>query len=604
MSESKTISRQRALPPKRASPFKIATKSSVALQRKENWETLGDRERCTAVSRRCSLVPRDRRCQGERPRETSRRKWVAHLWRSVALLLIFQTISYLSIGWADFEQRAKRAPSLLLSVVTQLLSFLKETFSLGEEKLLASEGRSNTSSSIRKMNPSKRIPSPRRTPSASNFIFLLSLSLSMIPISSGFHQIDLFSASRISASDNMNIAYQEHGQESRRQSTTQTIPAKKKSTIRKTRPSSVSRLAKKNDLDLLVKDLGLTPVPKQKQQKIKRKQSEQSSPFSSSTQSSNDKTSSHQSTSYSSILIRDTVDIESQLNYARNGHGVLRNFISPSLLDDVRTDLTKYAKSQALNAWRQKVEVASNSKKIAKSCQSVEDCREELNQLGITEELPFLQYFNTWRSMPKVQELAYALGETAAILLDVPQVRLYQDSVFWKRQKDGPTPFHVDARMAPFDTSHFITFWIPLHDISSTGSALQFVSKSHNDFALPYWNPIDNAYGEDSQWNRLEDRYPNKIVDYMPLSLGDVTVHSGWTLHCASANFEGKDRMALAISFVDAKAQIREDALDLHGKGDNEDQWSYKDWVKDVPARAPFHHHLVPRVWPSPKSRE
>ena len=39
----------------------------------------------------------------------------------------------------------------------------------------------------------------------------------------------------------------------------------------------------------------------------------------------------------------------------------------------------------------------------------------------------------------------------------------------------------------------------------------------------------------------------------MPLNMGDVTAHSGWTLHCADAadNMEVKDRYAFSITFVD-----------------------------------------------------
>jgi len=153
--------------------------------------------------------------------------------------------------------------------------------------------------------------------------------------------------------------------------------------------------------------------------------------------------------------------------------------------------------------------------------------------------------------------------------------------------------------MAPFDTQHYITFWIPLNPVPSAnkgGTGLVFCSKSHSDFALPYWNP--NVQG--SEWNRLEHRYPERIVDYMPMNLGDVTVHSGWTLHSSNGNHNNiernnGDRMALAITFVDGSAEIRPDALDV---GDNEDQMSYRDWIHQVPARKPFRHELVPIVWP------
>jgi ectoine hydroxylase-related dioxygenase (phytanoyl-CoA dioxygenase family) len=293
------------------------------------------------------------------------------------------------------------------------------------------------------------------------------------------------------------------------------------------------------------------------------------------------------------------VTIQSQLDYARNGHTVLRSFLDPARLRAIRKDVMTHVNRQMLDAWRQKVHVASDSPHLAQSCKTIQDCRVQLDQLGIAPDtLPFLQFFNAWRSVESVKTLAFDLGQTASVVLNVPSVRLYQDSVFWKRVGDGPTPWHADARMAPFDTSTMVSFWISLEEVEDK-TGLIFCSKSHSDFALPFWNDFDEA-----EYQRLEDRYRNSTVNYMPLSLGDVTVHSGWTLHCADDNIEGKDRVALAISYVDARAEIREDALEETnsgggGYGDNEDQWSYKDWVQDVRPRQQFRHALVPIVWPS-----
>ena len=299
----------------------------------------------------------------------------------------------------------------------------------------------------------------------------------------------------------------------------------------------------------------------------------------------------------------DTVDLAAQLEYARNGHSVLRNLISPNVADlaEIRKQVLKLAKDQEFLAWKQKVLVASNNKpQPSDSCQSIEDCQRELQKLlGSTDDndiaLPFLQYFNTWRTIPQVKDLAYSLGQAASILMDVGSVRLYQDAIFWKRRDDGPTPWHVDARMAPFDTSHMITFWIPLQNVDKDGTGLMFCSKSHADFALPYWNPVHEC---GSEWDRLQDRYPKRVVDYMPMKMGDVTMHSGWTLHCSNGNgdnSQNKDRVALAITFVDAKAEIRPDWKTV---GDNEDSWSYQRWCKDVKPRTKFTHELVPVVWP------
>ena len=72
----------------------------------------------------------------------------------------------------------------------------------------------------------------------------------------------------------------------------------------------------------------------------------------------------------------------------------------------------------------------------------MEECRTQLRRLlGKQQQhadddiaLPFLQYFNTWRTVPQVESLArHVLAPWASQLLDVPSVRLYQDSVFWKR---------------------------------------------------------------------------------------------------------------------------------------------------------------------------
>jgi ectoine hydroxylase-related dioxygenase (phytanoyl-CoA dioxygenase family) len=370
--------------------------------------------------------------------------------------------------------------------------------------------------------------------------------------------------------------------------------------------------------------------------------------------------------------------LETQLQYARNGHAVLRQLIvDPTVtvtaakqsrpvawLTRLRATLQLYSQEHALSAWRQKVAVAAEldpllaRRLLTESCRTINDCRHHYKRLvrGISSSpesaaapLPFLQYFNTWRTIPAVRQLAQALAEPAAILLDVPSVRLYQDSIFDKHGNHGPTPWHVDARMAPFDTSHMITFWIPLQPVVASGGLI-FVDKSHSDFALPYWNehPSSSSSLDDldsSPWHHLEERYSRKIagnrksrpsrtsgmVDYMPLALGDVTVHSGWTLHCAdglqsssSQKVVGTSRLALAITFVDASAPIRPDAIaavqqQVNGatdnesatlkkpwssKADREDIWSYQDWVAQVPARTvDWNHPLVPILWPPSKQK-
>ena len=246
---------------------------------------------------------------------------------------------------------------------------------------------------------------------------------------------------------------------------------------------------------------------------------------------------------------------ETQLDYSRNGHAVLRSFLDRSMLRDMKQALIQHSSDEdrILAAYKQKIEVAMNANNIdaeaAVDCRTIAQCKDKLRNMGIpTDDLPFLQHFNCWRHIPLVREFCTSskMSYAAAQLLDVDRVRLYQDSLFHKRRDDGPTPWHSDARMAPFDTSNMITFWIPLQDIPADGTGLVFVSKSHSDFALPYWNDVvDGADG--AEFQRLDERYSGgggggnrvAVCDYMPLTLGDVTVHAGWTLHCADGNGNG-----------------------------------------------------------------
>ena len=198
--------------------------------------------------------------------------------------------------------------------------------------------------------------------------------------------------------------------------------------------------------------------------------------------------------------------------------------------------------------------------------------------------------------------------------MDVSSVKLYQDSLFHKRSGDGPTPWHSDARMAPFDTSKMISFWIPLMDIpngNAGGTGLMFVNGSHNDFALPFWNSRDGtgtgtSSGTGGEYDRLDERYGGQegIEDYMPMDMGDMTAHSGWTLHCAAAGHSGvgEERYALAVTYVDDMAEIREDAIAsvgvdaAVGPGHDEDRRSYEGWAKDVEPRCYFEHPMVPTL--------
>lgn len=352
-------------------------------------------------------------------------------------------------------------------------------------------------------------------------------------------------------------------------------------------------------------------------------------------------------TSLQALQQRKDISIQTQLDYSREGHASLRNFFPPDIIGEVYQDLKSYSTDKR---HRRKGEDTT----------------------------PFLQFYNTWRDLPSVKQLVTSplLCQAACAMLNLPvsetmssqspsstvKLRLYQDSVFIKRKnKDGITPWHIDGRMMPFDTSHAITFWIPLHPIPAIdegGTGLLFINKSHSDFSLPYWNgrgteyhdeeanSSQNSYGigynaydhlttrygiENVGDDRIADNNPGVIGHHMPLNIGDCTVHNGWTMHCANGNKKNmnkkphskgvlKTRYAIAISYIDSHAEVRGDIpgvgknLNLKKNmpsglsrssaanaflGDAEDSASYTGWIGDVLPRTRFEHKLLPDVWPS-----
>ena len=227
------------------------------------------------------------------------------------------------------------------------------------------------------------------------------------------------------------------------------------------------------------------------------------------------------------------------ISFMRDGHLFKKDMFTSSSLLLLRSEVETFLQSNQLEALRHKVQVSLGEEEVESLTQ--EECEEMLASVG-GEYIPFLQLFNLWRGLPAAKRVACSaeLGRIAADLLGVPAVRLYQDSLFAKRAGDGPTQWHTDLNMAPFDSNQLVTCWIPLQPIPAPengGSSLLFASGSHRysalplfrsyggdnaddasrDFALPYWYDLDSK--------ELEDRY--EVVAAGAFSLGDCSFHHG-----------------------------------------------------------------------------
>jgi len=263
------------------------------------------------------------------------------------------------------------------------------------------------------------------------------------------------------------------------------------------------------------------------------------------------------------------------LQFSRNGHCFLPGLV----MQEQVTEMAKVIKKEFAE---RKEDALSHYKSVVGS------------DRHHSQQPPFHQLFNTWKRNSKAKSfiLHKSLGKIAAQLLDVDAVRLYQDSVFVKEPGAGPTEWHSDLKMAPFNSNDFVTFWLPLvpvPDHESGGTGLLFASKSHVDFALPLWF--------DPEEMDLSDRY--LLADNGAYQLGDCSVHHGWCLHAAPPNESKETRWALSLSYIADGAPLlptSQSASSASGAAggplfqtgqesglrcapDDEDAEAYRDWV-------------------------
>ncbi|TFJ80135.1 hypothetical protein NSK_008692 [Nannochloropsis salina CCMP1776] len=252
------------------------------------------------------------------------------------------------------------------------------------------------------------------------------------------------------------------------------------------------------------------------------------------------------------------------LSWEREGHTLTRSLCTSEELKDYAKVVRAAFEREKLAAFRQKVRVLLGPEAF-QDCQTLEECEEVMEEYVDPDAVPFLQTFNGWRQFQDVRRLALAkrFARVAAELLNVPRVRLYQDSTFLKRVGDGPTLWHSDLNMAPFHTNEAVTMWLPLTPIppeEEGGTGLLFASGSHRDFALSFWEDARGGGRRD-----LEGRYA--LDSYGRMEVGDATWHHGWCLHSSGPNDLEEDRMAFTLCFVADGAEMLEGGEGKLGEG-------------------------------------
>ncbi|HEY9668369.1 MAG TPA: phytanoyl-CoA dioxygenase family protein [Coleofasciculaceae cyanobacterium] len=163
---------------------------------------------------------------------------------------------------------------------------------------------------------------------------------------------------------------------------------------------------------------------------------------------------------------------------------------------------------------------------------------------------------NIWAldAITKQFVLAPRFGKIAADLLGVDAVRLFRDQTYFKKPGGTSTPWHQDGYFMPLDTDKIITMWLPLVDVTPEMGPMDFVDGSHRGAKYMGTSMPDETSIEAFTKSLVERGY--HFTNYGNFAAGDVTFHSGWTLHSALTNHSNRMREVLVMVYYADGARI------------------------------------------------
>lgn len=178
--------------------------------------------------------------------------------------------------------------------------------------------------------------------------------------------------------------------------------------------------------------------------------------------------------SVASLELSPSPDATTLLEFERRGHIVTRNLFSEAEMKALQNPIREVFRRREFDAWLNSARVMLGEEAIRDDFgeplfETSDDCRAALDEYEV--ELPFLQIFNGWREDPVIRAIACSprLARTAAKLLGVDRVRLYQDSMFLKRPGDA-TDFDLLRQIV------FVSFDLEHHFYCSCCAALSSCS--------------------------------------------------------------------------------------------------------------------------------
>jgi hypothetical protein len=172
-------------------------------------------------------------------------------------------------------------------------------------------------------------------------------------------------------------------------------------------------------------------------------------------------------------------------------------------------------------------------------------------------------------------QLVTTCRRIAAAILGRRHVWCRFDSAIYKHPGAGSVPWHQDFALSTIGVpKRSVHFWIPLNDHTRDSGSLEFVPGSHLGGPAPHRVPENGS----SVGKTTANEPDRQTVVSVPLSVGNLSMHTPWTIHSSAPNRGENVRKALILEFSSSPwSAVRQfsrplvSALLVHSPGAEED---------------------------------
>jgi phytanoyl-CoA hydroxylase len=235
----------------------------------------------------------------------------------------------------------------------------------------------------------------------------------------------------------------------------------------------------------------------------------------------------------------------------------VRTTITPEEIDRYQRDgfvlMPDFLSADELEEWREVTERGVDAR-LAKD--------DELSNAATDDyyQKVFTQVSGLIRIEDRMAELLLdpQLGDVAAALTGVEQMRLWNDQALFKPPWGNPTAWHLDAPFWSFDDRRALTIWVALDEATLENGCLWYLPGTHRSASF-------DAFELGSNLGGIFDTYPDwRGVDSVPavLPAGGAVWHNGLIAHGAGANMTAHGRRAMTCAYMP-------DGVTYNGKRDD-----------------------------------